>query len=151
VGSYVLLRYPEEDIIKGNVGKLKLPLKGPMLVTKHRRDQYTLEDITTGKFSKVHVTRIVPFYYDESKHDPLQIAATDLDEEEIESIVDHQPTTVRSKSKMEFLVRWRGQDDSHNLWLPWKELYNNTILHKYLYDNGMERFIPKAFRKQEYH
>ena len=33
-GSYVLLRYPDEDIIKGNIGKLKLPLKGPMLVTK---------------------------------------------------------------------------------------------------------------------
>ena len=151
VGSYVLLRYPDEDIIKGRVGKLKTPLRGPMLVTKHSKDQYTLQDITTGSDYRVHVTRIVPFYYDEALHDPFKIAATDLDEEEIDFIVDHTEPKSGYKRDMDFLVRWYGQDATHDLWLPWNQLYNNTRLHKYLFDNGMQKLIPKQFQKQEYH
>jgi hypothetical protein len=120
-----------------------------MLVRIRNNDQYTLEDITTGKHYKAHVKRIVPFYYDELLHDPYKIAATDLDEEVIECILDH--TTTRHKNNMEFLVRWRGQDDSHNLWLPWRELHNNVQLHKYLHERELDKLIPKQFRKEEYH
>jgi transposase InsO family protein len=150
-GSYVLLRYPDEDIIKGRVGKLKMPLRGPMLVIAHSNDQYTLQDITTGKDSRVHVKRIVPFYYDEALHDPFKIAATDLDEEEIDFIVDHTEPKSKNKRDMDFLVRWCGHDSTHDLWLPWNQLYDNTRLHKYLFDNGMKKLIPKQFHKQEYH
>ena len=54
------------------------------------------------------------------------------------------------KSKMDFLVRWTGQNESHDLWLPWKQLRDNPKLHKYLSENGMESWIPKEHRKQEY-
>jgi transposase InsO family protein len=148
-GSYVLLRYPDEDIIKGHIGKLKLPLKGPMLVVKANRDQYTLQDITTGKNQEVHISRLHPFYYDDTKFDPAEIARKDLDEEVVEAIVDN--TTHRCKSKMDFRVRWEGYDSSHDLWLPWRDLRDNPKLHKYLYDNGMSKLIPKEHRKQEYH
>ena len=147
VGSYVLLRYPEEDIIKGK-GKLKLPLRGPMLVMSFTNDKYIVQDITTGNEYPVHVSRLIPFYYDETKEDPYKIAVKDLDETEVDFIVDH--TTARMKSKMEFKVRWLGQDESHDLWLPWKSLYNNTQLHKYLHDNGMKKLIPKQFKREEY-
>jgi transposase InsO family protein len=148
-GSYVLLRYPDEDIIKGHIGKLKLPLKGPMLVVKANRDNYTLQDITTGKNQEVHISRLHPFYYDDTKVDPAEIARKDLDEEVVEAIVDN--TTHRSKSKMDFRVRWEGYDSSHDLWLPWRDLRDNPKLHKYLNDNGMSKLIPKEHRKQEYH
>jgi transposase InsO family protein len=148
-GSYVLLRYPDEDIIKGHIGKLKLPLKGPMLVVKANRDQYTLQDITTGKNQEVHISRLHPFYYDDTKVDPADIARKDLDEEVVEAIVDN--TTHRCKSKMDFRVRWEGYDSSHDLWLPWRDLRDNPKLHKYLYDNGMSKLIPKEHKKQEYH
>jgi transposase InsO family protein len=148
VNSYVLLRMPDEDIIKGTVGKLKLPLKGPMLVTAKNGDKYTLLDITTNKEYRVHISRISPFYHDPIKDDPFAIAAKDLDEEQVEKIVDH--TDVAQKSKMDFLVRWAGYDESHDLWLPWSQLRDNVKLHKYLFDNGMEHWIPKEHRKQEY-
>ena len=148
VNSYVLLRMPDEDIIKGNVGKLKLPLKGPMLVMKVEGDKYTLQDITTGKDYRVHVSRVSPFYYDNITVDPHVIAAKDNDEEQVEKIIDH--TNVTLKSKMDFLVRWTGQNESHDLWLPWKQLRDNPKLHKYLFENGMESWIPKEHRKQEY-
>ena len=148
-GSYVLLRYPEEDIIKGSTGKLKLPLKGPMLVTKVNGDKYSLQDITTGKHSDVHISRLYQFYYDDTKFDPAEIARKDLDEEVVEDIVDH--TIHKHKSKMEFRVRWLGYDEGHDLWLPWRQLRDNPKLHKYLYVNGMQRLIPSEHRKQEYH
>ena len=151
VGSYVLLRAPDEDIIKSKVGKLKLPLKGPMLVLGFKKDQYIIQDITNDKEYKVHIKRLVPFYYDESIYDPYEIAAKDIDEELVDKILDHVPNPPdRKKSKMQFLVRWAGQDKSHDLWLPWKELYSNTILHKYLNDNGMKTLIPTKYRKPEY-
>ena len=51
---------------------------------------------------------------------------------------------------MDFLVRWTGQGLNEDRWLPWSQLYNNTRLHKYLYNNGMKKIIPKPFKKQEY-
>ena len=78
-----------------------------MLVIKHSNDQYTLQDITTGKDYRVHVKRIVPFYYDDALHDPFKIAAI-KDEEKIDYIVDHAEPKIGYKRDMDFLVRWNG-------------------------------------------
>jgi hypothetical protein len=148
INSYVLLRMPDEDITKSNVGKLKLPLKGPMLVMAINGDKYTLQDITTGKDYQVHISRLSPFYFDPIRDNPSEIAQKDHDEEQVEKVVDH--TNVKLKSKMDFRVRWTGYNESHDLWLPWNQLRDNPKLHKYLFDNGMESWIPKEHRKQEY-
>ena len=51
-------------------------------------DKYTLQDITTGKDYRVHVSRVSPFYYDNIAVDPHVIAAKDNDEEQVEKIIE---------------------------------------------------------------
>ena len=152
VDTYVLCSYPNDDSSKSlgrnPLGKLKAPWKGPMLVVSALGDEYTLKDITTNKDYKVHISRIKPFYYDELQTNPFDVAAKDLDEEVVEAIVDH--TEHPQKSQMEFQVRWLGYDERHDSWLPWKALRDNTVLHKYLFDHGMAKLIPREHRKLNY-
>ena len=122
-----------------SIGKLKLQLRGPMLVIKLKKHKYTLQNITNGEEVKVYISRVVPFYYD-----PYEI-----DEEEIHSIVDHNPdiSEVRDKRDLMFHVKWKTEQ-SKDSWLPWKALYDNTYLHKYLNENNMSHLIPKKFRNK---
>ena len=155
--SYVLLRPMEESLVKGQFGKLKLPLKGPMMVKGHTKDKYTIQDITTGKTQPVHIKRLVPFYYDESIHDLKEIALKDLDEEVVERILDHNPKDIFTEdgkrkrgfrvTDLDIFVEFKGQDTSNNHWLPWTNLFNNIQLHSYLIENGLENLIPKQFMK----
>ena len=87
-GSYVLISHPEKV---SSVGKLKTTLKGPMIVQSHKLNEYILLDITTNDTSRVNITRIRPFYFDESLHDPYEIAQKDRDEEVVEAILEHLP------------------------------------------------------------
>lgn len=148
VDTYVLCSYPSDATAQNPLGKLKAPWKGPMLVVNAKGDEYTLKDITTNRDYKVHISRIKPFYYDELRVDPFEVAAKDLDEEIVEKIVDH--TEHRQKSKMTFRVRWLGYDERHDRMLPWHELRDNTVLHKYLFDHGMAKLIPREHRKLQY-
>ena len=147
VESYVLVRHPEKV---SSVGKLKMPLKGPMLVQSFKKSEYTLLDITTNDTSRVHISRIKPFYFDESLHDPYEIAQKDRDEEVVECILRHYPEIDKStnKSTLDFEVKWLNQDSSNNRWLPWRELSNNSLLHKYLLDKGFKRLIPYKYREK---
>ena len=45
-------------------------------------------------------------------------------------------------------MTWEGLDDKENLWLPWKELRNNPILHRYLQSQGLRALIPAEHRSQ---
>jgi hypothetical protein len=76
--------------------------------------------------------------------DPLAIAARDNDVFEVESIINHfgDPKT---KSKMDFQVRWLGFDASEDRWLPWSEVRNLPALHTYLRANNMVKLIPKKY------
>jgi hypothetical protein len=47
---------------------------------------------------------------------------------------------------MKFKVRWKNFDDSHDSWLPWKDLRGNALLHLYLQRHGMERLVPPEYR-----
>ena len=145
-GSYVLISHPEKV---SSVGKLKTTLKGPMIVQSHKLNEYILLDITTNDTSRVNITRIRPFYFDESLHDPYEIAQKDRDEEVVEAILEHLPKNMdrySKKSTIEFLVKWKNQDSENNLWIPWKELSNNTLLHTYLKDKGLSKLIPVQYR-----
>jgi len=53
----------------------------------------------------------------------------------------------KKKTKMQFKVRWKGYDDSHDSWLPWKDLKNNWVLHQYLHIHNLGRLIPIEHRE----
>ena len=58
----------------------------------------------------------------------------------MERILSHSGDPKRLRP-LDFLVHWQGLDNRENLWIPWKELRNNPILHKYLRDNNLKAFI----------
>ena len=44
---------------------------------------------------------------------------------------------------MQFLVKWKGYDESHNTWEPWTSLRLVDKLHEYLRKHKMGKIIPK--------
>jgi len=63
------------------------------------------------------------------------------------AILEHKGT-AKKKSKMKFKIRWKGFDDSHDSWLPWKELQHNWVLHNYLREKDMSHLIPLIHRSE---
>ena len=122
--------------------KLHTHWKGPMRVISNKGAEYLLLDLVQNKQVSVHISRLKRFEYDPLHVNPLAIAAKDYEEDEVEAIIRHIGNP-KQKTKMEFLVRWLGFDESEDLWLAWDELRNNTVLHQYLRDNNMEKLIPK--------
>ena len=140
--SFVLVQYPNSAMGTRAPTKLHTHWKGPMRVISNKGAEYTLLDLVQNKNVTVHVTRLKEFEHDPARHNPLEIAAKDYEEDEVEKIIRHTGDPKR-KSSMDFLVRWLGYDDSEDLWLPWSALRNNVALHTYLRDNNMEKLIPK--------
>ena len=140
--SFVLVQYPKTVMGIRAPTKLHPHWKGPMRVISNKGAEYTLRDLVQDKNISVHISRLKEFEYDPLHHDPLAIAAKDNEEDEIESIIRHTGDP-RRKTSMDFLVRWKGYDESEDLWLPWSELRTNNALHTYLRQNGMEKLIPK--------
>jgi hypothetical protein len=97
--------------------------------------------MVTNKTEEVHVKRLKAFDYDPEMDNPLKLAAADYDEFIIERVLEHTGDPKR-KSSLDFLVKWLGYDDSHNLWIPWKEARLNAKVHEYLKNEGLERLIP---------
>jgi len=139
--SYVLVTYPE-----GPPTKLHPVQKGPLRVVENIGPNYKLLNLVTNKIESHHATRLRKFTYDESNIDPRLIATRDSQVTDVEAIIKHNGDKNGKPSDLDFLVKWVGLDDSHNLWLPWKELSNNPLLHAYLRDNGMSRLVPRRHR-----
>jgi hypothetical protein len=82
------------------------------------------------------------FQWDSKFVNPTEVAVANRGEFHIESILSHRGDWKRV-STLQFLVRWTGYDDSHNLWLPWKELRLTDQLHTYLRAQGRASLIPR--------
>jgi hypothetical protein len=89
------------------------------------------------------------FYYDKERVNPVEVAMKDTDQFLVESIVAHRGYTgtgskKKKSSDLEFLVKWVGYQEPE--WLPWKNLYANSIAHAYmkLYP-GLAKVIPKRY------
>ena len=149
-GSYVLVEYPVSMAGKRPPRKLMTQKRGPLKVMEVNGSDYALQNCITKEIEHVHLARISPFYYDPIKVDPEEIAYRDKGEFEVESIVDHSGNLDQSKTAWDFKVRWKGYSSEEDLWLPWKELRNNPKLHKYLYDHGYEKLIPKEHKRLVY-
>lgn len=145
VNSYVTVSYPDGAMGPRPPSKLHTQRKGPMRVVRFELANYTLRDLIDSSEHNVHVSRLAPFLYDPTRTDPAVIAAADNEEDFVDRILEHSGSPSR-KSDMDFLVRWSGYDESHDMWIPWKELRLNPALHTYLRENNMASIIPKEHR-----
>ena len=64
---------------------------------------------------------------------------------EVEAVLEHHGDR-NVRSTLDFLVKFHGFDEEHNLWLPYHELRDNRHLHAYLIQNRMRSLIPPKFR-----
>ena len=145
-GSWVLVEYHSSIIRSGPPNKLNTFLRGPYKILRHELDHYTFYNHIDKKEESVHISLLHSFVFDANYVDPTDIAMKDnISTHIVEKIVAHSGTKNRS-AMMDFKVRWKGLDASKDLWLTYKELRLNTLLHEYLLANGMKTIIPKECR-----
>jgi hypothetical protein len=145
IDTFVLLRYPADAAGQQRAPtKLQMHWQGPFRVVEvlPGGKQYKLQDLVTLKFSIRNVMDLKRFRWDSEYVNPTEVAVANKGEFHIDSILSHRGDW-RRVSTLDFLVRWTGYDDSHNLWLPWKELRLTQQLHDYLRTQGKESLIPR--------
>jgi hypothetical protein len=145
IDSFVLLQYP--SALGGDnrpPTKLHMRWQGPYRVVeiKPGHKQYVLQDLVTLKNSIHNVMDLKRFQWDSEFVNPIDVAVANKGEFHIERILNHRGNW-KKVSTLEFLVRWTGYDESHDLWLPWKELRLTEQLHNYLRLQGQESKIPR--------
>ena len=146
IGTWVLAEYHSSIIRKGPPSKLNTQLRGPYKVLKRDLDAYTIRNTVTRTDEEIHVTFLRPFLFDSNFIDPRDVAMKDaISTFVVDSIVEHEGDRKRLGTLF-FRTRWLGYDESHDLWLPWKELRDNTQLHQYLRENGLKALVPKEHR-----
>jgi len=145
IGDYVLVGYPESLFTGSNrpPSKLLPYRKGPMKVTDFEGDAYKVLDLISRISQTVHVSRLFPFWYDESQVDPENVALRDAEEYKIEKIVD-DTIDERSKRQWTFKVLLQSFNESQDTWSPWDDLKDVEALHTYLRANGRGSDIPKS-------
>jgi hypothetical protein len=110
--------------------------------------EYKLLNLITNKQETHHVKHLREFHYDETRTDPSDVASRGDESFMVDEIIDHTGNGDRA-SDMDFKVRWKGYDESEDLWLPWKELRLNQALHEYLRAKNLHRLIPVESRRPE--
>ena len=150
VDEYVLLEYPGSALVKGRPPNKLLPnLRGPFRIISRIGDKYKLRSLIDGEEEETHISRIHPFHFDANQTSPRDVAKRDIISLfDIEEILDHSGTKNDKSSEIDFLVKFVGYDNEHNLWLPYSELRDTSVLHTYLIRNKMKRLIPTKFRDQ---
>ena len=143
--EYVLVEYHSTIIKKGPPNKFLSNLRGPFQIVSRNGDHYTIRNLYMDKQEVVHVSLIHPYIIDQNAMKPRNVAMRDiLTMFEVENILQHNGNS-RKRSEMEFLVKFAGYDDSHNLWLPYNEVRNHPRLHAYLTYHRMRNLIPHEF------
>ena len=125
--------------------KFNTQLKGPHRVLNSIGAQYEILNLVTNKVEHVHVSRLRPYLRTTQSPNPVTVAAKDNEEFLVESILAHTGNPKRY-GQMDFLVRWVGYGPADDIYLPWKELRNNPVLHDYLFRVGLVKTIPKEHR-----
>ncbi len=148
VGEYVLLGYPESSFTGSRRPPTKLlPYrKGPMKITDVKGDEYELLDLVSRQSHSVHVSRVYPFWYDDTRIDPENIALRDAEEYVVDRIVD-DTIDDRPKKQWTFKVHWKDYDESEDTWASWDDLKDVEALHIYLREHDQSHAIPKSHQK----
>ena len=134
IGTYVLVAYPRSDRGRKPITKLHTLWRGPLKVEDIQYNEYTLLNLVTGKREVHHITSLKQYEFDTSRtseDDLVEVARMDVGEFVVEAILNWNGDPSDRES-LDFLVKWKGLSDEFNLWLPWSELKDNTILHDYL-------------------
>jgi hypothetical protein len=141
-GSYVLL--------DPATGKPKTRLHsrrtGPFLVIDHEDSTYRLENLVTKNQFRVNIHRMHPFHFDPDRVNPQEVAAQDVDEFIVETIVSHEGD-FKKKGSLKFKVRWLGYGPEHDSDEPWKNVMYVDKLHEYLRAHDLAKHIPKQFKE----
>ena len=90
------------------------------------------------------MSRLIPFKYDNTKVNPNEVAIKNRQMFIIEKIIKHTGNP-KELSKMLFLIKWKGYDESENTWEPLKNLRNNIKLIEYAKTKNLYRLIPKEY------
>jgi hypothetical protein len=144
--SYVLIGYPKTSHHSGPPTKFHTNLKGPYQVVSKTGAVYTVRNLVSNKLEDFHITLLREFLYDPQFVDPRKIAMCDEQFYEIERILTHKGQ-FNKKDTLYFKVKWLGYEDKEDdTWEPWKNLRNNAILHAYLRDNNLTKYIPNGFK-----
>jgi hypothetical protein len=136
--SYVLL----EPATGKPKNRLHCRKQGPYRVISHENNTYKLKDLVTKKDFTVNIKRLSPFYFDENRVDPQEVAAHDNEEFIIDSIIGHEGSFTKKKS-LKFHVRWVGYAPEYDTMEPWSNVRNVDKLHEYLRSIGQSQHIPK--------
>ena len=123
VGSYVLLTYPTRPD-----SKLSDRLAGPYQVKNRQGNLMTLQDLTCERTLERDVERLVPFLHPGTPEDMLRLAAEDLSESEVDSILNHRGN-FKKRSSLEFQVQWTDGEVS---WEPWDTVKRLELVTVYL-------------------
>jgi hypothetical protein len=148
-GSYVLVRHL--NTLNGQApSRTQTPWRGPMRVESVDpidKSTYTLLNLVNNQTKRYHASHMKLFEYDPLVINPLEVAIRDSDHYIVERILQHKGNP-RLKKTLEFLVLWKGYDQSEASWVPWSNVRTNSRLHEYLRHNNLQRLIPFSYRDQ---
>jgi hypothetical protein len=117
----------------------------PYVLMDNEAGMEHMSRLTTNKVEAVHVSRLLPFNYDATRTSPPDAAHAARQEFTIETILNHRGDK-KTRSTLEFEVKWLGYSDAYNSWEPWSNLRETDALHTYLRTHGMASLIPTRFR-----
>jgi hypothetical protein len=120
---------------------------GPYEIVSHSGNTYKFKDliVVADTFIDRHIRDLKPFRFDPRYRQPTDVVARERREMFVEEIIAYTGDPDQKKD-MTFRVRWLGFAPDRDTYEPWSSLDSNTILHRYLIDNGMQKLIPPRFR-----
>jgi hypothetical protein len=123
--------------------------KGPIKVVERNNDAYSVLDIVSRRTQEVHISRLFPFFYDDTRVDPETIALRDS-----ENLLWNPSSMIQSTQKFR---RHNGNFESagrdmmngvrEDTWGSWNSLKHVEALHQYLRANGFSQYIPLSHKK----
>jgi hypothetical protein len=127
-GQFVFLQYPNRPL-----NKLAGLYRGPMIITGiDRPDLIRVNDLITNRESVVHTSPLRVFRHPKTMTmaEATTLAAVDLDEFYVESIVEHKRNENNLK-RWTYRVRWLGYEEGDDTWLPYSSVKHLTALDEY--------------------